>query len=150
MAAVTLRQIWGVAKSPELSMTDEELHLLVEREMGKTSMKELTASERGRMLHVLITLKDPKNRHDKGDREKYEAYIEKGPEETRGQRKKIYMAALELGWDDEGIERSLRSMCRRMFCVADVRFLNYRQCSALIEALKSMKARKERTDGKES
>lgn len=150
MAQVTMKQIWGLAKSPELSMTDEELHLLVERETGKTSMKELTARERGRMLHVLIKLKDPKTPKDKGRRERYDAYMRRGPADTEEQRKKIYMTALELGWDDEGIERSLRSMCRRMFSVADVSFLDYRQCSALIEALKSMKQRKERADGKES
>ena len=150
MAQVTMKQLWGIAKSPELNMSDEELHLLVERETGKTSMKELTAKEKSRMLYVLIKLKDPKASQDKGKRERYDAYMRRGSAETEEQRKKIYMTALELGWDDEGIERSLRSMCRRMFSVADVSFLNYRQCSALIEALKSMKQRKERVDGEES
>lgn len=28
MASPTIKMLWGLAKSPELSMTDEELHLL--------------------------------------------------------------------------------------------------------------------------
>ena len=41
----TLRMIWGLAKSPELSMSSEELHMFVEARTGKESLKELTQKE---------------------------------------------------------------------------------------------------------
>lgn len=149
MYDVTIKQLWGIAKSPELSMSGEELHLLTERETGKTSLKELTKSERKKMLVVLLKLKDPNfAAYDPKKKDRYEQYLKHGSKDTEEQRKKIYMAAMELGWDDKSIERSLRSMCQRMFAVSDVRFLNERQCSALIEALKSMKKRKEKANVK--
>lgn len=149
MRDVTIRQLWGIAKSPELSMSSEELHLLTERETGKASLKELTKSERIKILVVLLKLKDPKfAAYDANARNRYERYLERGSKDTEEQRKKIYMTAMELGWESERLEKSLRSMCRRMFRVSDVGFLNYKQCSALIEALKSMKERKEKADGK--
>ena len=41
MASPTIRMLWGIAKSPELGMTDEELHLLVLSHTGKDSIKQL-------------------------------------------------------------------------------------------------------------
>lgn len=37
--------IYAIAKSPQLGMTDEELHLLVGGMTGKDSLKELTSRE---------------------------------------------------------------------------------------------------------
>ena len=109
MKNVTLRTIWGLAKCPELHMTDEELHLLVSGHTGKESLKQLTKRD----TH-------PSTR---------------GNPATVNQRKKVWKLAQELGWDNPA---RVDGMCRRMFRVDKVEWLNYRQCSKLIEALKGM------------
>ena len=53
MASPTIRMLWGIAKSPELGMTDEELHLLVLSHTGKDSIKQLNKRELGVMVSVL-------------------------------------------------------------------------------------------------
>lgn len=40
MASPTIRMLWGIAKSPELGMTDEELHLLVLSHTGRRKRHE--------------------------------------------------------------------------------------------------------------
>ena len=37
----SIRTLWAIAKSPELGLTDEDLHGVVYRETGKGSMKQL-------------------------------------------------------------------------------------------------------------
>lgn len=58
MASPTIRMLWGIAKSPELGMTDEELHLLVLSHTGKDSIKQLNKRELGMMVSVLADMKD--------------------------------------------------------------------------------------------
>lgn len=41
MAKPTIRMLWGLAKCQELSLTDEELHLIVSAHTGKDSIKQL-------------------------------------------------------------------------------------------------------------
>lgn len=38
----SIRTLWAIAKSPELRLSDEDLHGVVYRETGKESMKKLT------------------------------------------------------------------------------------------------------------
>ena len=53
----------------------------------------------------------------------------------------------ELGWDDE--PKRLNGFVKHMFKVDSVEWLDYRQCSDLIEALKAMAARQEKKEGGE-
>ena len=64
---------------------------------------------------------------------------------TDNQRRKIYMLTKELGWDDN--PKRLSGFIRRMFKVERVEWLNYEQCSNLIEALKKMIERQEAAGG---
>lgn len=41
----SIRTLWAIAKSPELGLTDEDLHAVVYRETGKESMKKLSQGE---------------------------------------------------------------------------------------------------------
>ena len=41
----SIKRVWGIAKSPELKLTDEELHLLVQAHTGKDSIKALNKRE---------------------------------------------------------------------------------------------------------
>lgn len=140
MAEPTIRMIWGLAKSPELSLSDEDLHLLVQAQTGKDSIKNLNKRERGTVIGVLQKMKDSasgKTRENK---------MTRGNVGTVNQRKKIYKLCEELGWDKPS---RVNGLCNKMFKVGSVEWLNYQQCSKLIEALKSMLARKEKSDGTE-
>lgn len=139
MASPTIRMLWGIAKSPELGMTDEELHLLVLSHTGKDSIKQLNKRELGVMVSVLAGMKDSNTKGAK--KRKHQT----GNPATVNQRKKVYKLAEELGWTKKA---RINGFCRRMFGVESVDWLNYMQCSDLIEALKSMVERMEKEDGK--
>lgn len=127
-----IRQLWGIAKSPELRLTDEEVHLLVEGHTGKSSIRELNRRELQAVIRVLTGMKDSAKRSERGRRGKG------GNPATENQRKKIYKLTQELGWNKPS---RLSGMCRRMFGITTVEWLDYTQCSKLIEALKGMAAR---------
>ena len=56
--APTLKTVWGLAKSPELQLTSEELHLLVAGYIGKDSLKELNGREIRLVVQELQRRKD--------------------------------------------------------------------------------------------
>ena len=136
MRNVTLRTIWGLAKSPELHMTDEELHLLVSGHTGKESLKQLTKREISLVAGVLAEMKESTKRQNRQNAHP----SARGNPATVNQRKKVWKLSQELGWDNPV---RVDGMCKRMFHVDKVEWLNYQQCSALIEALKGMAERKE-------
>lgn len=125
-----IKKLWGIAKSPELKLTDEELHMVVETHTGKDSIRSLNKRELQTVIRVLCRLKDSANGQGKN--------YQRGNTATENQRKKIYRLAQELGWDRP--ER-INGLCRKMFSTDRVEWLDYKQCSKLIEALKSMLAR---------
>ena len=53
-----IKKIWGIAKSPELKLTDEELHLVVQAHTGKDSIKALNKRELQTVIRVLGSMKD--------------------------------------------------------------------------------------------
>ena len=134
MAKPSIRMLWGLAKCPELQLTDEELHLLVSAHTGKDSIKQLNQRELGTMVGVLGNMKSSASGNGRSDRRI------RGNQGTANQRKKIHKLAEALGWEKQS---RVNGMCRRMFGVSCVEWLDYRQCSKLIEALKSMAERKE-------
>ena len=132
-----IKRIWAIAKSPELGLTDEELHLFVQTLTGKDSIRALSQREAQKVIGELGHMKDSAKKAE--GRKKHPS----GKSSTENQRKKIYMLAKQLGWNRQA---RVNGMCRRMFKVSSVEWLNYRQCSDLIEALKKMV---ERNEGKE-
>ncbi len=134
----SIKRVWGIAKSPELKLTDEELHLLVQAHTGKDSIKALNKRELQTVIRVLGNMKDSAKKSERG-RNRYS-----GSEVTENQRKKISKLTQELGWDKPA---RVNGMCQKMFGVSAVEWLNYQQCSKLIEALKSMlKRQKEKEE----
>lgn len=90
------------------------------------------------VIRVLGNMKDSAKKSERG-RNRYN-----GSEVTENQRKKIYKLTQELGWDKPA---RVNGMCQKMFGVSAVEWLNYQQCSKLIEALKSMlKRQKEKEE----
>ena len=137
MAKPTIRMLWGLAKCQELSLTDEELHLIVSAHTGKDSIKQLNQRELGTVIGVLGNMKSSASKKGRSDRQT------RGNTGTVNQRKKIYRLTERLGWDKPA---RVNGLCKRMFGVACVEWLDYQQCSKLIEALKSMAERKEKEE----
>ena len=133
----SIKMVWGIAKSPELKLTDEELHLLVQTHTGKESIRELGKRELQTVIRVLLHMKD--------SAKKSERKRPGGNPATENQRKKIYKLTQALGWDKPA---RVNGMCKRMFGVGSVEWLDYQQCSKLIEALKAMVERKDGQDEK--
>lgn len=137
MAKPTIRMLGGLAKCQELSLTDEELHLIVSAHTGKDSIKQLNQRELGTVIGVLGNMKSSASKNGRSDRQT------RGNTGTVNQRKKIYRLTERLGWDKPA---RVNGLCKRMFGVACVEWLDYQQCSKLIEALKSMAERKEKEE----
>ena len=133
----TIKMLWGIAKSAELSLTDEELHLLVAAHTGRESIRALTPGELRLMVDVLNSMKDAASRNKKGRRQA------RGNLGTANQRRKIYKLAEALGWERRS---RIDGVCKRMFGVDRLEWLDYRQCSKLIEVLKCMVDREEGQD----
>lgn len=141
MAKPTIRMLWGLAKCQELSLTDEELHLIVSAHTGKDSIRQLNQRELGTVIGVLGNMKSSASKNGRSDRQT------RGNTGTVNQRKKIYKLTETLGWDKPA---RVNGLCKKMFGVACVEWLDYQQCSKLIEALKSMAARMEKEDADRS
>ena len=129
---LSVRTIWGLAKCEELRMTDEELHLVVMAQTGKESIRTLTPKERSRVVYVLSQMKESSRRGR-------EARMPMCDGTTQNQRRKVYKLMQALGWN----EKRINGMCRRMFKIERLEWLNYKQISDLIEALKAMIDRQE-------
>lgn len=137
----TIKTLWGLAKSPELHLTDELLYDLVNRETGKNSLRNLTKRELAGICNILQNQKDGIKRQ--GLAPDMQPNMKGNPATSR-QRKKITELEEALGWSDS--KGRLRGLAKKMFGIEAVEWLTYTQCSALIEALKAILKRQEDTD----
>lgn len=128
----TVRMLWGIAKSPELKLSDEDVHAVVLRETGKTSIRELTAGELGQVVRELQRMKDRA-----GGRKRSFS----GRPETLALRSKIHALEKELGWDDD--PKRLAGFVKRVTRVERLEWLSPKQCSQVIEGLKAIARREE-------
>ena len=133
----SIRTLWAIAKSPELHLTDEDLHAVVYRETGKESMKKLTQGEITNLARILQNLKDGAGRSTKRT-------DEGGDARTVQQRRKIYALTETLGWNTE--PQRIQGFVKRMTGVDRLEWLNVRQCEKVIEGLKAMIARQRRKE----
>ena len=128
----TIRTLYGLAKSKEVGLTDELLHLLVEKETGKTSIKDLSRSELAQVCRILQKQKDDEKR-------RLGLLKKNGNPVTERQRRKICQLEEKLGWSND--RNRLRGMIRRMFKVDALEWLNETQCQSLIEAINAIQER---------
>ena len=135
----SLRTIWGLAKSPELMLSSEDLHAIVYRETRKESMRLLTQSE---IVHISNVLKNMQGgtRAARGQRTDVG-----GDPRTIRMRRKIYMLCEDLGWNNDN--KRINGFVKKMCGVERVEWLTMGQCYQVIEALKKMLARQEARDG---
>lgn len=131
----SIRTLWAIAKSPELRLTDEDLHALVFRETGKESMKKLTQGEVNAMARILQAMKDRAGRSVKDKRTDTGGSLR-----TVSQRRKIYALCEELGWNDN--PRRIQGFIQRIVHVDRIEWLSPSQCEKVIEGLKAILARR--------
>ena len=141
----SIRTLWAIAKSPELRLSDEDLHGVVYRETGKESMKKLihtsigdhVASAAAHSDRVLQNMKDSAARST-GDKRTDEG----GNPTTERQRRKIYALTEALGWNND--KRRIEGFVKRMTGIDRLEWLNTAQCEKVIEGLKAILAREQR------
>ena len=136
----SIRTLWAIAKSPELHMTDEDLHAVVYRETGKESIKALTQGQINEVARVLQNMKDGVSRSTRTKRTD-----EGGDVRTVQQRRKIYALTESLGWNDN--PQRIQGFVKRMTGVDRLEWLNVAQCEKVIEGLKAILKRQERKEG---
>jgi Protein of unknown function (DUF1018). len=138
----SIRTLWAIAKSPELQLSEEDLHAIVYRETGKESMKKLTQGEINTLARILQNMKDGisldvhTKRTDEG-----------GDPRTVQLRRKIYALCDTLGWNNDN--QRINAFAKRMCGVERIEWLDMAQCSKIVEALKAMAARQEAEKGTE-
>lgn len=135
----SIRTLWAIAKSPELHMTDEDLHAVVYRETRKESMKKLTQGEVNTVARVLQNMKDSVSGGIRAKRTDVG-----GDARTVQQRRKIFALTGELGWNKD--PQRIHSFVKRMTGVDRLEWLNVAQCEKVIEGLKAMVARQKRKE----
>lgn len=136
----SIRTLWAIAKSPELGLSDEDLHAVVYRETGKESMKKLTQGEINTLARVLQNMKDGVDRDVRSKRTD-----EGGDPRTEKQRRKIYALTEALGWNNDN--RRINGFVKRVTHVDRIEWLTIAQCEKVIEALKAMVARQQKKEG---
>ncbi len=135
----SIRTLWAIAKSPELHMTDEDLHAVVYRETRKESMTKLTQGEINTVARVLQNMKDSvsgstrEKRTDVG-----------GDARTIQQRRKIYALTEALGWNND--PQRVQGFVKRVTQVDRVEWLRPAQCEKVIEGLKAILARQRKKE----
>lgn len=135
----SIRTLWAIAKSPELHMTDEDLHAVVYRETRKESMKKLTQGEINTVARVLQNMKDSVNSDPRTKRTDTG-----GDARTVQQRRKIFALTEELGWNSA--PQRIQGFVKRMTGIDRLEWLNVAQCEKVIEGLKAMVARQKRKE----
>lgn len=134
----SIRTLWAIAKSPELRLSDEDLHAVVFRETGKESMKKLTQGEVNTLARILQNMKDSVNKDAKRT-------DEGGNPTTERQRRKIYALTEALGWNSD--KRRINGFVKRMTGVDRLEWLTNAQCEKVIEGLKAILAREQKKEG---
>lgn len=134
--------LWAIAKSPELRLSDEDLHAVVFRETRKESMKKLTQGEINTVARVLQNMKDSVSGSARNKRTD-----EGGDARTVQQRRKIYALTEALGWNSD--PQRIQGFVKRMTGIDRLEWLNVAQCEKVIEGLKAMVARQKRKEGPE-
>lgn len=128
----TTRSLYGLAKSPELNLDNDNLHAVVFRVTGKASIKELTQTEVKAVVRELVLLKEMYQR---------EASMSRSNENvlwaSDGQRFQIRMLEKELGWNTNPAR--LKGFMKKFSKKENIKWLTAEEASKLIEGLKGAK-----------
>ncbi|MDL2288289.1 regulatory protein GemA [Oscillospiraceae bacterium OttesenSCG-928-F05] len=132
----SIRTIWGLAKSQELRLDENDLYALIFRETGKSHMSDLSQGEINDVCRVLGNMKDDTKRTVPQQRRTDEG----GRANTVALRHKIYALTGELGWN--GNNARINGFVKKVTGIERIEWLNRSQCAKVIEGLKKMVARR--------
>lgn len=132
----SIKTIWGIAKSPELMLSDDDLYAIIMCHTKKDSMKLLSQGEIDNICRILQNMKDDATKAKSKNNKRTD---EGGNEETELLRKKVYALTDELGWNNDN--KRINGFVMRMFKVSRIEWLTFAQCMKLVEILKKMVAR---------
>ena len=121
----SIRTLWAIAKSPELQLSEDDLHAIVYRETGKESIRTLTQGEINTLARILQNMKDGTNRDVRSKRTD-----EGGDPRTVQLRRKIYALCDTLGWNNDN--QRINAFVKRMCGVERIEWLNMAQCCSLV------------------
>ncbi|MEG0178040.1 MAG: regulatory protein GemA [Oscillospiraceae bacterium] len=139
----SIRTIWGIAKSPELLIDEENLYALILRETGKAHMKELNQGEINNMCRLLYNMKDSA----KGEKIAAQARTDEGGNsKTIKLRHKIYALTGALGWNNDN--HRIDAFVKKETGIESIKWLSIVQCNNVIEALKNMVEQKAKSEKK--
>lgn len=136
----SIRTLWAIAKSPELSLSDDDLHAVVYRETGKDSIRKLSQGELNTVVSILQNMKDGINRTPGQKRTDTG-----GNPRTVEQRRKIYALCEELGWNND--PRRIQGFVKRVAHIDRLEWLNPEGCEKVIEGLKAILRREKEKVG---
>ena len=136
----SIRTLWAIAKSPELGLTDDDLHAVVYRETGKESMTQMTQGDINTVARILQNMKDSAARGTQNKRTD-----EGGNPTTERQRRKIYTLTEALGWNNDKCR--LEGFVKRITGIDRLEWLDTVQCKKVIEGHKAILAREQRKEG---
>ena len=136
----SIRTLWAIAKSPELGLTDDDLHAVVYRETGKDSIRKLSQGELTSVVRVLQNMKDCVKKNTRTKRTD-----EGGNPRTVEQRRKIYALCEELGWNND--PRRIQGFVKRVAHVDRLEWMGPAQCEKVIEGLKAILRREKAREG---
>lgn len=122
-----IKSIWGLAKSKELSLTDDDLYSIVIRVTGKDSLRSLTTKELNKVIATLINMK--------------ENYNTRPGMATEKQIYKIKEYEKLLGWSDN--PKRLQAFMNKYYKVEKIEWLKFKEASNLIDSLKSIARKQE-------
>lgn len=131
MTKITPRQLkalWALAH--RAGMDDREVHELVAARTGRASVRELTRAEAGGLIDELSAKLEGRSLRP-----------QRPGGITRSQEARLARFANEMGWSFERVT----GLARRMYGVQHVLDLTIRQASGLIQALKVIAGRSERS-----
>lgn len=117
-----IKAIWAISK--QLGIDKDELHILLERETKKESMRRCSEDELKKLLKVLDFFKAKDEIQKNANRL------------SPAQKKYIEDLAVRLGWHGE--PHRLKAFIKRNTGVEDINWLTPRHASNIIEGLKNM------------
>ncbi|MGE7225607.1 regulatory protein GemA [Paenibacillus sp. PDC88] len=123
-----LKKIWALAK--ETGLTEEEVRLVAERITGQPRLSTLSKTEASLIIDTMNQLTGKAKARPRG-------------RITQAQRWKITELEKALGWSDE--PQHLKNFIKKYYKVDHIDWLTQPKASKLIESLKNMATRQEKS-----
>lgn len=127
-------RIWAAAKS--LGLSNDDVHDILDREFQKESLKDLTDKQVDRFGTLLWDMNSGRQPNPRAKKRTDEG----GRSDNIKQRRKIFMMAKVLGWN----EASINQFCMTEYQISCHEWLPPKKCSNMIDAMRAIAKREGR------